>query len=136
VTSGELLLARGSTDSKGRFSFSLQRASLKEIRVTVDAGMGHHAFQILHLEPVAEPVVSPSAAVQEGDCEKASDHLLLSSEMMREIVRGELEPLKNMLLSLRREQEKAGITEILGGIGYIFGIVGICMWYRGGRRSG
>ncbi len=137
VTSGELLLAQGLTDDKGAFSFPLKLASLQEIRVAVDAGMGHQALQILNPAPPAEEGALALEEIREGGAEAESSGLSeISSEMMREIVREELGPLKNLLLSLRKEQEKAGITEILGGIGYIFGLVGICMWYRGGRKRG
>ena len=52
---------------------------------------------------------------------------------MRTAVRSELDPLHNELLQLRKELSSPGFREIVGGIGYIFGLVGIILWSKGGR---
>lgn len=41
-----------------------------------------------------------------------------------------LQPVMRILLTLQEKSEKPGITEILGGIGYIIGILGIIAYFK------
>lgn len=42
-----------------------------------------------------------------------------------------LQPVMRILLTLQEKSEKPGVTEILGGIGYIIGILGIIAYFKG-----
>ncbi|MGB4097324.1 MAG: hypothetical protein WBJ85_06430, partial [Acetomicrobium sp.] len=55
--------------------------------------------------------------------------------LMRTAVRSELDPLRNELLQLRKELSSPGFSEIVGGIGYIFGLVGVILWVKGEKKS-
>ena len=46
-----------------------------------------------------------------------------------------LQPVITMLLKLQEQSEKPGITEILGGIGYIIGLMGIAMYFKSRRKG-
>ncbi len=46
-----------------------------------------------------------------------------------------LQPVIRMLLTLKENSEKPGITEILGGIGYITGLMGIVMYFKSRRQD-
>jgi len=41
-----------------------------------------------------------------------------------------MQPVMKMLVKLQKNIEKPGITEIIGGIGYILGIMGIIMYFK------
>jgi nickel transport protein len=44
-----------------------------------------------------------------------------------------LEPMIKLIRSTRKEGP--GVTEIIGGIGYIFGLFGLLMYFRSRSRS-
>ncbi len=62
----------------------------------------------------------------------------LSSSEIEAIVDRTLEkklrPIKNILLQIQESSSKPGISEILGGIGYILGLMGIVMYFKSRRR--
>lgn len=41
-----------------------------------------------------------------------------------------LQPVLRMLASIAEKMERPGITEIIGGIGYIFGILGVILYFK------
>ncbi len=49
---------------------------------------------------------------------------------MERFVDRKLQPVMRMLVKLRENSEKPGITEIVGGIGYIVGLTGVAMYLR------
>ncbi len=135
VASGDVLLVRGRTDEKGAFVLPLEIVPPGGVRVTVKAGMGHQATAMVGGKSEEES----SAALEKdksSESERDFQNPGISSEEMRQIVKQELAPLKEMLFSLQKNQEEPGIPEVMGGIGYIFGLVGMYMWYRGGRKRG
>ncbi len=128
VTCGENLLGEGTTDKKGNFSFSLLEIPDQDIVIVADAGLGHRAVRILQTHHSTE-----------HDTEKiplSEAEIFVSSETVRQIVRQEVAPLKDMLLSLERKEGRPGMVQIFGGLGYIFGFVGFYLWLRKGRPHG
>jgi nickel transport protein len=51
------------------------------------------------------------------------------------VIDRKLQPVLRMLVSLQEKAEKPKLTEILGGIGYIIGILGIIAYFKGRSRS-
>jgi nickel transport protein len=45
-----------------------------------------------------------------------------------------LQPVMRMLVKLQESSGKPGFTEIIGGIGYIIGILGIVAYFKAKRR--
>jgi nickel transport protein len=54
-------------------------------------------------------------------------------QTLRRIVREETEPLKRLLSETNKQLSKPGLVEVIGGIGYIVGLVGIALW-AGNRK--
>ena len=52
--------------------------------------------------------------------------------MIEKAVAKQVKPLRK---ELRAYQEKAGLQDVLGGIGYIFGLCGIGMWWRQRKQA-
>jgi nickel transport protein len=137
-------LLEGKTNENGEFSFKVpQKTALK---VALKASMGHlaewtiPAEEIIGVADVAEssvPEVGVEAAIQEAapsiDAETSIPAAVsLSREEVQGLINASLDrklaPIINMLAdSLDRGPT---VSEVIGGIGYIFGLVGVALYFR------
>ncbi len=139
---GEKLL-EGRTDNEGKFSFKIPGAH--PLKLVLHASMGHQNDYTLDEEEVKEAMGIEEAAVEDGDgglrvTEPTAAPVAspgLSGTEIEEIVSRamdrKLRPLTRMLVKLQENSERPGITEILGGIGYILGLMGIVMYFKSRR---
>jgi nickel transport protein len=72
---------------------------------------------------VAEERISPSEGYNPED-------ILELEAVIERVTEKKLQPVLRMLASLTERMERPGITEIIGGIGYIFGILGIILYFK------
>ena len=153
--SGKLLL-KGQTNDEGEFSFNVpQKTALKIVLI---AGMGHRAEWTLPLEDLqdvpatAAPTVaamdkkapgteSPgdSAAMAQGS-EPSSQPLqtpVLTEEDIQQAVEAALEKKLKPVLKMLAEARQTGpsIKDIIGGIGYILGLVGLATFIQYRRKK-
>lgn len=153
---GEKLL-EGKTDENGQFSFDIPRAT--SIKLILHAGTGHRNEYTLTEEEVREamlraekeegklavkgketvPEEKPRTTEQQASIkhEKKSAHVT-SEDIDAAIERAidkKLQPVMRILLNLQEKSEKPGLTEILGGIGYIIGILGIIAYFKGRTKN-
>ena len=146
-TSGEVLL-RGTTDEKGRFRFPVPeaaRASGRGLRIVLKAGEGHQndwvvdAAEYMDASPTAEPkpVAVPEArpAVSPDASERAGTGGLTRAdveEVVNAALDAKLAPIRRAVLE--RPEDGPGLQEIVGGIGWIFGLVGVAAYFKGRPR--
>lgn len=153
---GEKLL-EGKTDENGQFSFDIPHAT--SIKLILHAGTGHQNEYTLTEEEVREamlradkeegklavkekqtlPEETPRETEQQASIkhEKKSTNLT-SQDIDAAVERGidkKLQPVMRILLNLQEKSEKPGLTEILGGIGYIIGILGIIAYFKGRTKN-
>jgi nickel transport protein len=153
---GEKLL-EGKTDENGQFSFGIPRAT--SIKLILHAGTGHQNEYTLNEEEVREamlpaekgegklsvqkkqpvPEEKPRNTEQQASIkhEKNSTHVTsqdIDAAVQRAIDK-KLQPVMRILLNLQEKSEKPGLTEILGGIGYIIGILGIIAYFKGRTKN-
>lgn len=137
--SGQLLLS-GQTDEKGEFSFEIPK--ITDLNVVLTAGMGHqNAWRLSAAELGGQPpdgvddkqsaTTSMPATVQ-PESSLPTDPTVLTAHEVEAIVARQLDqklqPLTRMMASA---QEKGpSIGEVLGGIGYILGLVGLGAYLR------
>lgn len=112
-------LASGITDQEGMYSFALPKGAL-DIELKLDAGQGHGASYTVELDETA-----PARSMAQLELATLSDN-----EALRAIVREELTPLQREVQQLRIASERPGMTQIMGGIGYIIGLAGLAMWLK------
>ncbi len=112
---GELLI-EGKTGHDGDFSFA---PPAKDIRVVVHAGPGHVGEYVLTREDATE--APPPSTVDE--------EILGQDEAKRKI-----EDLTAEIRRLREEAQRPGLAEIVGGIGWIVGILGAAAYVKSRRR--
>jgi nickel transport protein len=129
-------ILNGKTDEKGEFSFKLPE--ITDLKIVLEAGMGHRAeWRIPEAELRGDVDVPPeSGEIQEPPPEGSA---LLSREEVKQIVEDSLDTKLRPITRRLAEMEEKGpsVTEILGGIGYIFGLMGVALYFKSrGRNDG
>jgi len=120
------------TDANGFVSFPLP--DVPEIKIVLTASMGHRAECTLKKDGggVADiakkdtPGAAPQAAAGIGE-NRIRD--IVSEELDRKIA-----PLAREVALLHQEKGPS-LTDIIGGIGYIIGIMGLLMYFKARRRE-
>ncbi|GMT48264.1 MAG: hypothetical protein IEMM0007_1830 [bacterium] len=144
-------LLEGKTDNGGKFSFKIPKAT--SLKLVLHASMGHRNDYTLSAKEVTEAmgiqesgVGSQEPGVKEQKTENKQQSTVpltvtseLSSAEIEAVVNKamdrKLQPVITILLKLKENSEKPGLTEILGGIGYIIGLMGIIMYFKSRRRG-
>jgi nickel transport protein len=142
-------LLDGRTDKQGMFSFKVPER--KDLKIVLNAGMGHRAEWTIKAEEflgqeAAEPPTTPAAASQKGPTVNQG---LSEDRKQREISPGldtleiqklveqsldkKLAPVLRMLEANR--DRGPSTTEVIGGIGYIFGLIGVAAYVSSRRRQ-
>ena len=149
-TAGNLLL-EGTTDENGTFSFAVPHKT--EMRVVLKAGMGHQAEWTIPLAEQqgvqgtaastapAETKPASAAAPNESQIAPAANRpVALTQAELQQALEQALDNKLKPLLKQAAESKTSGpsINEIIGGIGYIFGLVGVGAYFhaRRNRRPG
>lgn len=121
------LLSSSQTDENGVAEFEIP--ALENLRLVLKDKMGHQAEYILNKSRFPAEIES-STSESEMTAGKAA--VVLSQEKLRNIVSEELDkqlsPLNQRLNKLNNSGP--GITEIIGGIGYIFGLMGLYLYFK------
>ncbi len=147
-------LLEGKTDEQGEFSFKVPKKT--DLKIVLKASMGHMAEWVIPADeitadgPISEerstPDVGLQVATKEGSPSvetKTSGELPAPAAvgMSRQEVKAlidesldrKLAPILNMLVdSLDRGPR---VSEVIGGIGYIFGLVGVALYFANRRRK-
>ena len=128
-STGKLLL-QGKTDNKGRFNF--KPPALTDLRIVVEAELGHRAVAFVKkndfekfFNQKAETKAKPALASSVG----------ISEKEFSQILDKKIKPLYDMMLKMEESLSKPSLTEIIGGIGYIFGVFGIVAMILARRKS-
>jgi nickel transport protein len=152
-TRGNLLL-KGVTDEKGEFSFKVPKKT--EMKVVLLAGMGHRGewtIPLSDLEAVSTDTTTqavktgspPPASTKVEDAMNAGpvasgnpvpEGYVAAAEIRNAVEAAldiKLKPVMKLLVETRRSGPS--VTDILGGIGYIFGLIGVAAYFSAKRRK-
>jgi nickel transport protein len=146
-TSGALLL-EGQTDENGEFSFKAPVRA--EMKITVSAGMGHQAhwtvkqsdFQATQTEAGTEsnPLQSPPSAsapdlnnISPADAERSSLTALDIQQAVEKALDKKLTPVIKIISESYENSMR--LSDILGGIGYIIGLVGLAAYINSRKQK-
>ncbi|MEO0122726.1 MAG: hypothetical protein ABIL69_01815 [candidate division WOR-3 bacterium] len=129
--SGNKLLS-GKTDSLGEFSFVIPKKD--DLRIVVIGGMGHRAETVVSADELPEIKKEIAVKVEKNEkykeapkTETAVIDTTLLERIVERVVDEKIRPVLRLIAE--QKQEKIGITEVVGGIGYIIGIVGIIAFF-------
>jgi len=128
-------LLEGKTDNKGEFSFKIPK--LTDLRIVLNAAMGHKAEW-----RIPESEINEAGGVSEKKRAGGSSQPIavgLSKEEIKELIEDSLDRKLRPIVRMMNESQSKGpsVTEILGGIGYIFGLMGVAIYFknRGKKRE-
>ena len=133
--SGNKIL-EGKTDEKGEFSFKITEK--RGLRIVLDAAMGHRAEYILEVNEKPEAAVGSdktsknkeSRIIQSPVFQVDTEHIKL---LVEDVIDSRLKPIIKTLTKIQ-EDRGPGLTEIIGGIGYIFGLMGIILYIKSRKK--
>ncbi|MCW8907145.1 MAG: hypothetical protein OQL28_07835 [Sedimenticola sp.] len=120
------------TDPQGEFSYAVEAPG--EYLLTADSGDGHQARWRIRRDEFtgATALPDPNAslpAIREPAVPSRDAEL---SILVEQAVARQIGPLRQQL---QRQADRARLSDIIGGIGFIFGIAGLLMWWRASNRD-
>jgi nickel transport protein len=137
-------LLSGKTNHEGEFSF--KKPQKKGVKVVLLAGPGHRGEWTLLLEESQETPSGESdaltekenAAIEGGNKDRMTQEAGLSADEIENAVEKVLEKKLRPVIKMLAESREQGpsVTEVLGGIGYILGLMGVAVYFSYRRRSG
>ena len=145
---GKLLLS-GKTNEQGEFSFPIPQPSA--LKIVLSAGMGHRGEWTVSKDEIINAGAAGSTALPADNTEDGKPVPAvtaktaarapaaatgLSAEEIQQVVEKaldrKLEPVYRMLAEAR--EHKPTMTDVIGGIGYIIGLVGLASYMQARRQ--
>jgi len=126
-------LLRGKTNEQGDLTFPITER--QALHITLNAGEGHQGTYDIPLDEIAggDAASSPRAATPDDPPPKAAvasdegNAPPVSEAMIRRAVAQGVLPLARQISELK---ERRGLSDIVGGIGLILGVLGIFAYFR------
>jgi len=129
-------LAQLKTDPQGAFSYNTAAAG--EYRLRADTGDGHRAEWLIRAgefspsPPTADAISEPASRTVRRNPEPPILPNPQLAALIEQAVARQVGPLRE---ALQRSQDRARLSDILGGTGFIFGLAGIALWWRGRQAA-
>lgn len=122
-------IAETVTDEKGRFSFKTLNTG--ELKIVVLAGEGHRAEYTIEATKQAEKKENKKTEIAKQSEKQQVLQSSINKEELKHIIdesmEAKLQGIKIEIMDLRKQMDKVSLRDVIGGIGYIFGIWGIIM---------
>ena len=145
-------LLEGKTDDKGEFSFKIPKQTA--LKVVLKASMGHMAEWKIPFEEINPEAVSnnskPESDIKDSyetssgsqtinsgtDLSVLSESHGISKQEIKKLIDESLDRKLSPIMNILADSYGGGpgLTEIIGGIGYIFGLVGVAMYFTSRRK--
>jgi nickel transport protein len=136
-------LLEGKTDENGEFSFQVPKKT--DLKVVLKASMGHLAEWTIPAEEItgvaqASDDSAPEVGMEANTSQPQppSTAVGLSRQEVQALIDKSLDRKLAPILSMLAEAVDSGprLSEVIGGIGYIFGLVGVALYFssRGKRK--
>ncbi len=122
-TDGTLLLT-GKTDVDGGFAF--KRPDKKRLTIELEASMGHKTSCNVDLDEVVEHGNDTGPVDKKAEVETKRPATDIEAVIEKALDR----KTAIILQKIQENEEKQSLSEIIGGIGYILGLVGIALWFK------
>ena len=150
-------ILEGKTDDKGEFSFTVPEKTA--FKIVLEAGMGHRAEWMIPLNEIEsladkKPVKStlksheeesPLKTVSVKSAEETQEKRMqpelstgLNSNEIEQAVEKALDKKLKPVIKMLEESTRSSLTvsEIIGGIGYILGLMGVGAYFHYRRKQG
>ena len=129
-------LLEGRTNEKGEFSFKIPERT--DLKIVLTSSMGHKNDFIVPASDFQEVESSPSSPAQSfAEIAKDSSAHPADLSQLEGMIDRALDRKLAPLIKLIRDTRKEGptIAEIVGGIGYIFGLFGLVMYFKNRKKG-
>ncbi len=144
-------LFRGRTNDSGQFNFKAPKKT--DLRIIVDAGMGHKTEYTLpagelHIGAGKNTTGTVTASLSKDSKSKTVreeknkvsqtsrfDEAQLQAVVEKAVEKSVGEAIKPLVRSFTEMQQKNSLTTIIGGIGYILGLMGIVLYFKSRKSS-
>lgn len=136
------LLVQGMTDDNGLYSFPVP--AKEALKIVVKAGMGHQASWIIRKDEFMEtsgekPAPKNTDTAPFPAVKTPSSHAVAPAAdtvQLKAIVEKALDKkLKPVIKMLAESQGTTSIKDIMGGLGYIFGLVGVAAYFNSRKKK-
>ena len=128
-------LLEGKTDKDGQFNFKPPKKDT--FKIVINASMGHKNSYILQANELPQPKAIQKP--QELELKKTEPKEITQVDLVQieMIINSSLDKkLKPIMRELAKtQQRKVSFREVIGGIGYIFGIMGIIAYFLGKNKD-
>lgn len=128
-------LLEGKTDENGEFDFKLLKKD--DLKIVLLASLGHKNSYTLSVDELPDIIVTEKPQQPEFKELKAKEVALVDLEQIKRIIDTSLdEKLKPIMRELAKAQQKGvSFTQLIGGIGYIFGLMGIILYFASKKKK-
>lgn len=122
-------LLEGKTDENGQFNFRPPKKD--DLKIVLVASMGHKNSYTLSADELPDIIAAQKPQEPEPQEFKVKEVTEVNLDQIKRIIDSSLdEKLKPIMRQLTKaQQRKVSFTEVIGGIGYIFGIMGIILYF-------
>ena len=128
-------LLQGRTDNNGAFSFKVPK--ITDLRIVLTPGMGHKGEWTISESEIRE---AGGVSEEKKGAEEPSQPIAvgLGKEEIKDLIEDSLDRKLRPIVRMMTESQPKGpsVNEIVGGIGYIFGLMGVALYFknRGKKR--
>ena len=143
-------LLEGKTDEKGEFSFKVPKQT--DLKIVLKASMGHLAEWTIPAEEITAGIDKAKGSTPEGGVEAATQEaaplteaktsipmaVTLNREELQTLIDESLDRKLAPIVKMLADQVGRGptVSEVFGGIGYIFGLAGVAFYFSSRRKKG
>ena len=128
-------LLEGKTNKDGEFNFKPPKKD--DLKIFLLASMGHRNSYTISADELPENIGEEKLQKPELKESATQELAKVNLDQIKSIIDSSLdEKLKPIMRELAKsQQKKVSFTEVIGGIGYIFGIMGIILYFAGKKKG-
>lgn len=135
-------LLEGVTDDNGEFSFDIP--SKKGIKIELEAAMGHKNISEIPADQLGVPDAAPSVGADETTGSQSeiatTEEIPAASDGQDADLEARIEKVLDrkvmpLLQMMAEKEDKPGFTDIVGGIGYIVGLMGLFLYMKSRKEN-
>ncbi|NIQ89708.1 MAG: hypothetical protein GWN93_11925 [Deltaproteobacteria bacterium] len=130
-------LLEGRTNETGEFSFKIPERT--DLKIVLTASMGHKNDFTLSASDLEGPGSLPSSVPAKKHAHRVGESVPVSNDIhqLETIIDEALDRKLAPVIELIRDTRKEGptISQIVGGIGYIFGLFGLVMYLKSRNKK-
>ncbi|MCX7916647.1 MAG: hypothetical protein N2589_00750 [bacterium] len=128
-------ILEGKTDESGIFSFNIPESEKIKIILTSDEGHRTETFMELKKEKKLKSERVEEKLDKFKEIKEKEEKIEIDKEEIKRIVEDTIEKkINDFIREYKKEREKEKVQDIIGGIGYIIGILGIYFYFLGKKN--